>query len=237
MKSKLQGAKKETETVKTFYFEKPDGFEYLPGQYAYIKLPKLLIDDARGNVRHFTLSSSPTEKLLAITTMIRKESGYKMTLDNLKNGTEVDIDGPNGVFVFDDEKKSIPSVYLAGGIGVTPARSIMKYIADSKLDTTFTLIHSSSTSGNIVFKDELDILSMEFPNLKVYETVSEPDEVWKGLKGRINSEMIAKVTGKDLAKNLWWISGPPPMVAAMEEKLEKLNVNPKNILFERFTGY
>ncbi|EKD57627.1 MAG: hypothetical protein ACD_57C00206G0001, partial [uncultured bacterium] len=81
MKLKLVKKKNEAEGTKSFFFESETKVDYSPGQYFFITLPKLNYPDQRGETRHFTLSSSPTEQLLRITTRIRPESGYKKTLD------------------------------------------------------------------------------------------------------------------------------------------------------------
>src|SRR3989344_9110436 len=118
-KVEFLGKKQEAKGTKTFFFERPKGFSYLAGQYIYITVPKLLYADARGDTRHFTLSSSPSEDKFAITTRMRDESGFKKTLDEMKDGEEVSISGPNGTFVLDNERDTKEQVMIAGGIGVT----------------------------------------------------------------------------------------------------------------------
>jgi len=135
---KLALVKKEdvAKGTKSFYWEPEKKVNYLPGQYFYYTLPKLNYDDPRGPTRHFTISSSPTEdNLLRLTTRIRPESAYKKTLDELKIGDTVSGEGPSGTFILDEHEKG-PHVLIAGGIGITPFRSFIKYNIDNNLSDT-----------------------------------------------------------------------------------------------------
>lgn len=195
-KVKLIGKKDEAKDTKTFFFEKPSGFSYIAGQYCYFTLPKVNYEDSRGGVRHFTLSSSPTETDIALTTRMRDESGYKKTLDEFENGSEVAMQGPVGEFVLDKETTTTPQVMIAGGIGVTPYRSIIRYVADKNLNIPIHLIYANSLPEDIAFKAEFDQIVKEHANIKVSYTVSRPEESkvkWDGLTGRIDENMLRKL--------------------------------------------
>src|SRR3990172_9740092 len=102
---KLKEKVKEAMGTTTFLWESEKSVSYLPGQYFYYTLPKLIYPDSKGPTRHFTLSSSPTEgKLLKLTTKIRKESGFKQTLDALPIGSQVEGEGPSGTFIIDEHE-------------------------------------------------------------------------------------------------------------------------------------
>ncbi|MDO8503140.1 MAG: FAD-dependent oxidoreductase [bacterium] len=242
-KVKLLGKKQEAKGTMTFFFERPKGFSYLAGQYIYITLPKLLFPDPRGDTRHFTLSSSPTEDKFAITTRMREESGFKKTLDEMKDGEEVSISGPNGTFVLDNEKTETPQVMIAGGIGVTPYRSIIKYVSDKNLQVPIYLVYSNSIPEEIAFKEELDTLATKHPNIKVTYTITKPqpeaDVKWSGLVGRIDETFLRKLeTGNwKLATASFWVCGPPAMASALDAVLETLKVPYEHINSEKFTGY
>lgn len=241
-KLKLQDKLDEAKGTKTFIFEKPRGFTYKAGQYMYFTLPKLKYPDSRGNTRHFTLSSSPTEDFLSITVRIRKESGYKKTLDSLEPGYEIPAQGPQGVFVLENESTQEPQVMLAGGIGITPFRSIAKYATDKGLPIPIHIIYSNSIPEEITFRKEFDELMIKNPNLKVTHTITkseESQEPWTGLTGRINEDLIRK-----LIPDTWhpkpetfWLCGPPQMVSALEEVLEAMQIPQERIRIEKFTGY
>ena len=239
MKLKLIDKKDEAEGTKSFFFEPERQINYLPGQYIYLTLDKLNYPDQRGSTRHFTLSSSPTEgNILRITTRIRQESGFKKTLDELSLNSIVEGEGPNGEFVLDEEKNE-PQVFIAGGIGITPFRSMIKYKIENKFKTPIYLIYSNSTVEQITFRQELEKWAKEDKTFKLTMSITKPEESkekWKGLTGRIDEKLIGKLTNQ-LIKPVFWVCGPPAMVTAMEEELDKLNINSGQIVIEKFTGY
>lgn len=249
-KIKLLDKRQEARDTKTFIFERPKNFLYLAGQYVYLTLPKLDQPDERGDTRHFTLSSSPTELDLAITVRMRAESGYKGTLDSYLAGTAISMRGPNGFFTLDNEKTTIQQIMIAGGIGVTPFRSIIKYIADKKLSVPVCLLCSNSIPEEVVFGKELDRIAEERRNIKVIYTVTHPEESrieWGGLAGRIDKKMLTKminrfvagaINGRGKMENLvFWLCGPPSMVVSLEEVLAQMGVSQSRIKTEKFTGY
>lgn len=232
MKVKLVRKQDEAKGTKSFFWE-PDGtVSYLPGQYFYYTIPVLKYPDQRGTTRHFTLSSSPTEgSILRITTRVREESGYKKTLDELPIGTEIDGEGPNGTFILDDKNLG-PHIFIAGGIGITAFRSMIKNVADKNLDHQIYLIYSNS-DNDIVFKKELDEISSRHPNIKIQYVIT-------GTEGHLDDVKIKKfienwkLTIGDLT---WWVCGPPPMIDAMEQVLGKLSITSGKVKTEKFTGY
>lgn len=239
MKLKLTDKKDEASGTKSFFFEPEEKIDWLPGQYFYITLPKLNHEDPRGNTRHFTNSASPTEgNIIRITTRVRPESGFKQTLNELPIGAEVQGQGPNGVFSI-DEKVLGSHIFLAGGIGITPFRSIIKYTLDKNLGININLIYSNSIPEEIAFRQELEAIRNQ--NFKLYMTVSKPEESkekWEGPTGRIDENLINKLfTKEDIQKSTFWASGPPAFVLGMEGIFSKLKISPDNIRTEKFTGY
>lgn len=225
----------------SFYFKRPKGYEFQPGQYLRIEI---LIDnpDVRGNSRLFTISSSPTEAdYLIITTRII-QSSFKKTLDVMKIGTKVKIFGPYGVFTLNEEVKT-PRVFLAGGIGITPLHSMITYAVDKSLSISITLITSFRTPEDIVFGQEMRDIAKNHSWLKLVETVTRPEESkipWTGLTGRIDANLIKNSTRPSKLEErsgIFYISGPPTMVDALAETVKSLNVPTENIKVEKFTGY
>lgn len=232
MKLKLLEIRDEAKGTKSFFWEPEKPVTYLPGQYFYYTLPTLKYPDPKGNTRHFTDSSSPTEGgTLRVTTRIREESGYKKTLAELPVGSEIEGEGPNGTFIF-DEKEAGPHIFIAGGIGITPYRSMIKYAADKNLQTPIYLVYSNS-DDDIVFKKELDEISAQHPNIKIQylETATEGhlDEVKIG-KFIENWQLV-------IGNCTFWLCGPPPMIDAMEIALGKLKITSYKVRSEKFTGY
>jgi ferredoxin-NADP reductase len=238
MKLQLKKKLKLTKNTYSFIFDSKRGIKWLPGQYFYFTFPNLAANDSRGPTRHFTISSSPTEGDLTITTRIRDASVYKKSLKRLKENDILEVEGPTGTFIIDEKEKG-PHILIAGGIGITPFRSHIKYALDKKLDTNFHLIYSCSTPKEIVFFKELQTWNEKYKNIKVDFTISKPEKIntkWNGLKGRIDKNMI-KNTANNIKTSTFWICGPPKMVTEMENIVESLNIKSENIRSEKFTGY
>lgn len=239
MKLKLIEKRVEAKGTKSFFWESEKKTEWLAGQYFYFTLPKLNYPDPRGATRHFTISSSPTEdNVLRLTTRIRKESGYKKTLDELKIGSEIEAAGPNGTFIL-DEKEAGNHVFIAGGIGVTPFRSMIKYAIDNNIGSKITLIYSNSTPEEIAFYTEFVDWAAKWPNLKLAITVTHPEEskqIWKGLTGRIDLAMIKKYS-EGINDPTYWLCGPPAMIDGVEEVISKMKIPDNKLRTEKFTGY
>lgn len=232
MKLKLIKKVDEAKGTKSFFFESDKAVSFDAGQYLYLTLSKLNYPDPKGSTRHFTIASSPTESdFLKFTTRIRMESGYKRTLDELPMGSEVEGEGPNGTFFF-DEKETGPDIFLAGGIGITPFRSIIKYVADKNLSNPIYLIYSNSDS-DITFKKEFDEIAGSHKNINVGYVITSTE-------GHLDEEKIGKLTKDwqlDAGKCTWWICGPPPFIDAMETALAKMKVPSGHVRSEKFTGY
>lgn len=223
--SKLIKKEQLTQDTYSFYFERPSSFEFIPGQYIKVVL-NIKNPDDRGTSRFFSLPSSPTERdHLMITTRIL-QSSFKKTLGNLTINTGVQMRGPHGAFIL-DEKDTKGKVYLAGGIGITPARSMLVYMRDKNLNIPFTLMASFTSREEIIFFDELNPILNEFRKI-IYIVTSE--------QGRIDEEKIRKNV-PDLLDPLFYISGPAGFVEAMEKLVKSLGVPEENIKSEDFPGY
>ncbi|EKD62503.1 MAG: hypothetical protein ACD_52C00142G0008 [uncultured bacterium] len=243
MKLTLVKKQNETQDAKSFFFEPDKKVKYAPGQYFYITLPTLLYPDNRGATRHFTLSSSPTDgKTLRITTKIRQESGFKRSLDELKIGSTVEGKGPNGIF-FLDREMTRPQMFIAGGIGITPFRSIIKFATDKEFSTPIYLVYANSTPEEIIFRNDIENWEQKNSNLKVKITITQPEagqEKWRGLKGRIDQVLLSKLITDwqlKISAVTFWLVGPPQMVDAVEHVLTLMKVSSDAIKIEKFTGY
>ncbi len=243
MKLKLLEKRDEAKGTKSFFWQPEKTVDYLPGQYFYYTLPSLTFPDPRGATRHFTISSSPTEgNILRLTTRIREESGFKKSLDALPKEAEIEGEGPNGTYILNDNEEGI-QVFLAGGIGITPFRSMIKYATDKGLKIPIYLVYSNSLPEEIVFKDELKELESKNLNLKTALTVSKPEESkekWNGLTGRIDEKLLQKLIDDwklRIEDCTWWVCGPPGMVDAMQTVLGNLKISAGKIRTEKFTGY
>ncbi|MFH1055077.1 MAG: FAD-dependent oxidoreductase [Candidatus Altiarchaeota archaeon] len=213
--------------VKCFRLTRPKNLSYQAGHYFILKLDNTLM-------KPFSFSSSPTEEgYIEFTTRI-SDSDYKKALNSLSVGGKVTLSGPMGSFAYNPSFKKL--AFLAGGIGITPFRSMCKYLTDTKADCDVVLIWGNRTEEDIIFRKDFEEMMTSNPKLKVVHVLSQPSKEWPGLKGRINTETILAKT-PDYKDRTFYLCGPPKMVEAMEEMLAGLGVKTDNIVVERFRGY
>jgi glycine betaine catabolism B len=218
------------------------GIDYTAGQYAFFKLDRIS-GDAKGPIRHFSIASSPTEQdHILISTRIR-DTQYKQKLASLKEGAKILVWGPEGDFVLHDDY-SKPAVFLSGGIGVTPFRSMIKYATDKQLPIKITMFDSNKNQQNILYKEEFDRWADQNKNFKVIYAVTEEEQEainsnWSGERGRIGKLMLERHLSKgEIGSAIFYICGPPGMLKAMQELLQKEMQIPKDrFKVEAFTGY
>lgn len=219
-----------TQDVKSFRFNRPKEFEYDPGQYLYITI----LIDGEEQAKHFTISSSPTEKEFIEFTKKITDHEFSLALDKFKAGDWAYIDGPYGDFVFKGEYPKIGMI--TGGIGITPCRSIMKYCTDMGIKSQITLLYGNRTEGDIVFKEELELLEKKNPNIRIVHTLSRAGDEWKGRRGHVDLELV-KEEIPDYMDQVFYVCGPPSLVADIVKALENLKIPGNKIKTEDFLGY
>jgi len=219
-----------THNVKSFRFPRPKDLQYKAGQFMFVTI-KSGDEEMR---KHFTISSSPTEKDHIEFTKKLTGSEYSNALETMQIGDGAIIEAPYGKFTFEGEYEKIGM--LSGGIGITPLRSICKYCTDMQLDTEIALLYGSLTERDIVFRDELAEMQKRNRNLKIVITLDHPSEDWTGYKGYINIQMIKKEV-PDYMERAFYVCGPPGMIIAMENLLRDLNLPQSQIKREIFSGY
>jgi glycine betaine catabolism B len=217
---------------------------YTAGQFAFFDIGGVY-NDPKGPIRHFTISSSPTENFIMFSTRIR-DSPYKKRLSTLEEGARVKVRGPEGQFVLHQDY-SKPAVFLSGGIGVTPFRSMIKYATDEQLPLKIVMFDSNRNRDNILFKRDFDDWANKNKNLKIIYTISDDDRErlpstasdWKGEYGRIDKALIFKYLDTNTLNNsIFYICGPPSMLKAMQSLLQdNLEIPKERIKVEEFTGY
>lgn len=220
-----------------FHFEKPVGFEFRAGQYADYTLLDPAETDPEGDTREFTISAAPFEDDLACTVRLR-DTAFKRTLHQLPLGTELELDAPYGSFVL-PRRGVRPVVFLTGGIGVTPAHSILLQADHDASDRRIVLFYSSPTPADAAYLDELMALDASNPNITVVPTMTDPaalDEGWGGRTGRIDAVLLAEHI-PDPTAALYYLCGPATMVVALRKVLAEAGVDDDDIYAEEFLGY
>jgi ferredoxin-NADP reductase len=220
-----------THNVTSFRFPRPAELNYKAGQFLFVTFKA---SDGKEVSKHFSFSSSPTEKTHIEFTKKLSDSDFSAVLRGLKKGDWARIDAPYGQFTFEGEYENIG--LLGGGIGITPFMGICKYCTDMHLDTKITLLYGNRTEEDIAFRKEFEALQEQNENLKIVFTLNEADSKWTGATGFITADMIKKEI-PDYKDTMFYTCGPPPMVKVMEKLVEQLGLPKTQLKREYFTGY
>lgn len=235
--SRLTNRREIAERTMAFQVEKPAGFEFKAGQYADLTLLNPPQMDSQGAVRTFSIASAPYEQSLLFATRLR-DSAFKRVFATLPLGTEIKLEGPMGSFTL-HKNPSKAAVFLAGGIGITPFRGMLRQAMKDKLPHQLYLFYSNRRPEDAAFMDELQDLSRSNEHFILVPTMTELEKSklsWSGERGFINREMLIKHFC-DLKGPIYYVAGPPAMVAATREMLTKAGVDEDDVRTEEFGGY
>ena len=209
--------------------------DFTPGQYFFVTLPDVGHQDEKGLRRHISVVTSPNEKgVLGLATRMR-DTAFKRTLAELETGAEVDIELPRGRFVLPHDA-SRPLVFVAGGIGITVFRSMLRYIAEEHLPDRVTLIYSNRDRESTAFLEELLDLERELEGFRLVLTMTE-DSGWEGESRRIDAQFFDEYLEGDLNQYTFLVAGPPAMTEAMGKALGEAGVKEENVIASGYTGY
>ena len=223
----------EAENVTSFRFEPEAPVSYQAGQYLRYALAHPQ-PDSRGTARYFTIASAPSEPYIMLATRLSSPgSTFKQALARLEPGARVTASGPLGRFVY--TQYDAPAVFIAGGIGITPFRSMLVELAAQQRTAEVTLLYANRTP-DIAFRSLFDELEQAQPKLKVGYIVSHPTADWSGPVGHIEAEFISQQV-PHVTRSLCYAAGPQPMVEAMGQALAHLGVPREQIKQEIFPGY
>ncbi|PIN69988.1 xylene monooxygenase [Candidatus Woesearchaeota archaeon CG11_big_fil_rev_8_21_14_0_20_43_8] len=218
----------ETHDVKTFRLERPDGFDFISGQFALVSI----VSKKELGTRPLTFSSSPTEKKHLDITV--KELGiFTKAMSDLFVGDSLSIDGPRGETLNFDEHVKDDIVYLVGGSGITPFMSALRYAIAKGLPNRFILLFGNRTQNDRIFEKELRQMDVG-ENITVVDVISCADDPsWTGECGHIDRAMIEKYV-PDPKSRLWYVCGPPSMVNAMQMILGEIGIEPEKIKIDKW---
>ncbi|MCH6472481.1 ferredoxin--NADP reductase [Sinomonas terrae] len=225
------------EGTMAFRFAKPEGFTYQAGQFADYTLIDPPETDGEGNTRGFTLASAPYEPFLMCATRMR-DTAFKRVLKDMPVGTELTLDAPYGSFTL-HHNIARPAVFLTGGIGITPVRSIALQSVRDKSGHRIFAFHSNRRPEDAPFLDEMVRLGESEDSIVFVPTMTKPEDserAWEGETGHIDKEMISKHI-KDLTAPIYYLCGPRSMVAAMRSLLKDMGADEDDIRTEEFAGY
>ncbi len=220
-----------------FHFEKPSNWTFKAGQALDLTLVDPPETDGEGNTRTFSIASAPHEDTLMVATRMR-DTAFKRVLKTLPMGAVVKVDGPSGDLTLHNNTART-AVFLAGGIGITPFRSMVLRAAKEKLPHRIVLFYSNRRPEDAPFLDELQALEKENPNYKLVATMTEmakSHRPWNGETGLIGKETLERHL-KDAAAPIYYLAGPPEMVHGLHATINRAGVDDDDIRAEEFAGY
>lgn len=234
----LAGKHEAAQGIVTFEFEKPAGFKYKAGQFVDLILSGVADPARPQDQRHaFTLSSAPHEERLVITTRIR-ETAYKQALHGLAIGSELEIEGPYGMFNLHGDA-SRAAVMIAGGIGVTPFISMLRQAAQQPLAFDLALVYANRCPEDTAFLAELQQLQASQPRFHLLVTMTNAEDsaqAWSGPRQPLDVALVQQAM-QGLQKPIFYVSGPPAMVESLRRQLLDIGIDEADLRNDEFYGY
>lgn len=234
---RLKDRRQVAERTMAFQFEKPDGFTFKAGQFIDVTLVDPSETDGEGNGRAFSIASAPDEDTLLVATRMR-DTAFKRVLGVMPIGSHVQIEGPFGSLVLHTDP-SRAGVFLAGGIGITPFRSILLRATREHLPHRLIFFYANRRPEDAPFLEELEALQRHNPSYTFVPTMtdmSRSNRSWQGATGRITQVLLTKHL-QSAPSPIYYMAGPPGMVRAMRTLLDSMGVAGGDIRTEEFVGY
>jgi ferredoxin-NADP reductase len=235
--SRLLGRTEVAQDTMAFQFERPRNFLFKAGQSIDLTLPGLVHGRSNGLTHTLSIASCPSDDEVLVTTRIR-DTAFKRALSILPIGSEVRIEGPMGSFTLHNNTAR-PAVLLAGGIGIAPFLSILAHAAAQNLRHPIFLFYANRYLEDAAFIDALGKLERANPRFRFVPTFTRMTKTyrgWKGETGHISGEMLSTHVG-NLRGPIFYVAGPPTMVAAARRTLIEAAVDEDDIRTEEFAGY
>ena len=218
----------EASDIKTLRLARPDGFDFLPGQFLAVRV----LVDGKPHVRCYSISSAPhTRGYLEIS--VRRQGLVSGTLHaTLRAGSSLTIMRPAGQFVYpagDDR----PLALIAGGIGITPLLSMMRHAVALDPSRPVTLLYSARTEHDVAFRSELAVFAERHPQVRVAITLTRPVASARFRTGRIDAQLLGQYVASP-AHTVFCLCGPTPMIEEMRATLAALGVPAAQVRYEQF---
>lgn len=220
-----------------FHFDKPAGFSFRPGQAIDLILPDPAVADTEAPRHAFSIVSAPHEGELVVATRMR-DSAFKNALASLPVGAAAGVDGPFGSLTLHN-KLGRAAVFLAGGIGITPFMSMLRHAAHNALQQRLVLLYANRRPEDAAFLSELQRLEGENRNFRLVAAMTRMQESrlpWTGETGTIDEALLKRIVA-ELPEPIYYVAGPPAMVGALRDTLERVGVDSDAIRSEEFHGY
>ena len=212
------------------------GFGFRAGQHADFVFTHPCMESEGDNSRTFSLASAPHDKRLVMIAMRMRKTGFKTALKSAALGTKFIVSRPRGSFTLHRDITR-PAVFLAGGIGIAPIRSIIHQATQERLPHKLYLFYSNREADDTAFIEEFESLTAQNPNFTFIPTVTGNRTIaWPYEKGHINREMLSRYL-LGLKGPIYYIAGPSGMVTAMTGLLNASGVSDDEMKTEEFGDY
>ncbi|MEX8193425.1 ferredoxin--NADP reductase [Comamonas guangdongensis] len=236
--SKILARQEVAQGTMAFHIAKPTGFEFRPGQAFEIQLPGTGSETStEDRVHAFSIVSAPHENELMFATRMR-DSVYKRALGAMPVGAALDIDGPFGSLTL-HKNLARAAVLIAGGIGITPFMSMLRSAAMRQLPQDLVLLYSNRRPEDAAFLSELQTLEQQYPRFRLKATMTDIAHSaagWNGDTRTIDGVWLRQAI-EGLAEPIFYVAGPPAMVAAMRQILLAAGIDEDDVRSEEFYGY
>ncbi len=222
--------------VRTLAFEitRPDGFQFKAGQTVDLTWVNPAETDSEGNTRTFSIASAPDEPQLLFATRLR-DTAFKRVLEKAPLGMALRMEGPFGNLTLHNNA-SRPAVLIAGGIGITPFRSIVRRATHEKLAHEILLFYANRSPEAAAFLGEFEAIRKGNPSFVFVPTVDQAPPSWHGETGRISAEMLARHL-ENAAGPIYYVAGSPAMVSGIRTVLSTAGIDDDDVRSEDFCGY
>ncbi|MDT7043212.1 FAD-dependent oxidoreductase [Candidatus Nitronereus thalassa] len=234
---KLKARQEVAENTVAFYFERPTGFSFKAGQFLDLELLHPPETDSKGNTRAFTIASAPSEDHLMVVTRLR-DTSFKQVLTRLPLDSPVNIEGPFGTLIL-SETMTKPLVFLAGGIGITPFRSMLVQAVHDQLPNRIYLFYTNRRPEDAAFLEELHTRQETHPLFTLIPIMTQSQlslHKWTGETGYCDGTMLKKYLD-DIQQPHYYVVGPPKMVEGMKSMLSEAGIVKTQFRSEKFSGY
>ncbi|HYY02353.1 MAG TPA: ferredoxin reductase [Gaiellaceae bacterium] len=221
----------ETARVKTIRFDVADWTRHLPGQHVDVRLTA---EDGYQAQRSYSIASAPDGSRIDLT-IERLDDGEvsPYLTEELRGGDQIELRGPVGGYFVWEASRGGPLLLVAGGSGVVPLMAMLRHRAASRSDVPTTLVLSSRSWEDVIYRDELERLGDDRCMIVHTLTRMQPPG-WTGYARRVDAEMLREVGPDPRERPQVFVCGPTPFVEAVAAALVELGHEPRRIKTERF---
>jgi ferredoxin-NADP reductase len=227
------GVKSETPHVWTLTLDPPSdcSFHYAPGQFQFLRLHGAGVPSEE---HPFTIASSPARSS-PISLTIKESGNFTAKIGLVRPGDRATVHGPFGRFSYTLHPDEGDLVFVAGGVGITPLMSMLRYMRDLRESRRVLLVHASRSAADVLFANELKAMRAGgYPLLEVVHVLADAPASWVGETGKLDADRLVRLC-RGVEGKAFYLCCPPPMTAALMRGLMRMGVKPRRIHMDYFS--